>query len=343
MINLLCSGLAPSVVIPHQCGAFLLAVKKKGGSLQPIAVGEVLRRLVSKCISRVVNREASDALSPLQVGVGVPLGCESVVHAMNSVQDDPHIPSGAKWSLLLDFSNAFNCVNREMMFEEVRARIPSIAAWMECCYGAQPLLHFGDHTILSCCGVQQGDPLGPLGFALALHPIVERINRELSTLLINVWYLDDGTLCGSAQDLLKALAIIEEEGPSRGLYLNRSKSVLFIPKDDVFSHNPLPCDIPVVREGYNLLGCPIGSPAYCASSVFRRVKKMQEIIAFCQPWTIHKWRLHSYVCVLLFLSSPFLSGPALLFTSGKPLLHLTSPCLKQFQIWWVVLYLTGPG
>ena len=118
----------------------------------------------------------------------------------------------------------------------MRARIPSIAAWMECCYGAQPLLHFGDHTILSCCGVQQGDPLGPLGFALALHPIVERIKRELPTLLINVLYLDNGTFCGSAEDLLKALAIIEEDGPSRGLYLNRSKSVLFIPKDDVFSY-----------------------------------------------------------------------------------------------------------
>ena len=56
--------------------------------------------------------------------------CEFDVLATNSMQDDPHIPSGAKGSLLLDFSNAFNCVNCEMMFEEVRAHIPSIAAWM---------------------------------------------------------------------------------------------------------------------------------------------------------------------------------------------------------------------
>ena len=73
-----------------------------------------------------------------------------------------------------------------LMFGEVKTRIPSIAAWMECCYGSQPLLHFGDQTIYSCCGVQQGDPLGPLRFALALNPIVERIKRELLTLLINV-------------------------------------------------------------------------------------------------------------------------------------------------------------
>ena len=28
------------------------------------------------------------------------------------------------------------------------------------------------------CGVQQGDPLGPLGFALALHPIVRTIQHQ---------------------------------------------------------------------------------------------------------------------------------------------------------------------
>ena len=65
-----------------------------------------------------------------------------------------------------------------------------------CCYGTQPLLHLGDWTIRSRNGVQQGDPLGPLGFALALHPIIEKIREEVPDLKINVWYLDDGTLCG---------------------------------------------------------------------------------------------------------------------------------------------------
>ena len=73
------------------CGANLLAVKKKSGGLHPIAVGEVLRRLTSKCISRVVTAEVSGSLSPLQVGVGVPLGCEAIVHAVNSVLNDSSV------------------------------------------------------------------------------------------------------------------------------------------------------------------------------------------------------------------------------------------------------------
>ena len=153
-----------------------------------------------------------------------------------------------------------------------------MAAWLECCYGAQPLLHLGEHTILSKCGVQQGDPLGPLAFALALHPIVERIRREIPGLNINAWYLDDGTLCRSAEDLCAALAIVEEDGPARGLHLNRGKSLLYIPGDASFDHNPLPSDIPVNRVGFDLLGSPVGPPSFCEESVLKRVRKVQVVL-----------------------------------------------------------------
>ena len=71
------------------------------------------------------------------------------------------------------------------MFQEVRARIPSMSAWLEMRYSAQPLLQFGNFTILSCSGVQQGDPLGPLGFVLTLHSLVEKINEQVPGLVIN--------------------------------------------------------------------------------------------------------------------------------------------------------------
>ena len=279
VVKLLCAGGAPPEVVPHLCGASLFACKKKGGGLRPIAVGETLRRLTSKCISRRVQAEAFQVLTPLQVGVGVPVGCEAIVHAVAHVQDDANFHPEECWTLLLDFSNAFNCVDRGSMFREVRDRIPSMAAWMESCYAAQPVLHLGEHSILSSCGVQQGDPLGPLGFALTLQPILEKIKEEVPNLLINAWYLDDGTLCGSASDLCSALAIIEEDGPARGLHLNRAKSLLYIPADDPLIHNPLPADIPTTRGGFDLLGSPIGPAPHCESTVLRRVKKVQQILA----------------------------------------------------------------
>ena len=73
-VNHLCAGCIHPEVVPHLCGAILLASHKKGGGHRPIAVGEVLRRLVSKCLTRVVLIDALQVLTPLQVGVGVRWG-----------------------------------------------------------------------------------------------------------------------------------------------------------------------------------------------------------------------------------------------------------------------------
>lgn len=69
---------------------------------------------------------------------------------------------------------------------------------------------------------------------------MERIKLEVQGSNINAFYLDSGTLCGSRDDLIAALATVEEDGPIHSLALNRvdytscisqrtllSKSVLF--------------------------------------------------------------------------------------------------------------------
>ncbi|KAJ0925533.1 putative reverse transcriptase domain, exostosin [Helianthus annuus] len=74
----------------------------------------------------------------------------------------------------------------------------------------------------------RGDPLGPLLFALVLHPLVHRI-RDRCKLLFHAWYLDDGTLIGDATQVANALDIIRAEGPSLGLQLNIKKTEVFWP------------------------------------------------------------------------------------------------------------------
>ena len=278
VVNLLCAGCAPPSISPFLCGATLLACRKKGGGLRPIAIGEVLRRLTSKCVSWAVQADATGVLSPLQVGVGITVGCESIVHSVVSLQEDPNIPPESRCSLLVDFSNAFNSVDRGCMFQEVRSRIPSMAAWVESCYGSQPLLYLGDDKIFRSCGVQQDDPLGPLCFAPTLHPVVEQIKMEVPGLLINAWYLDDGTLCGSCSDIYSALTIIESQGPSRGLLLNKSKSLWFVLADATLPVHVLPHAVPTTNGGFELLGSPVGPPSFCESSVYGRVSKIQDML-----------------------------------------------------------------
>ena len=104
LVNLLCAGRAPPTILPFLCGASLLACNKKNGGLRPIAVGEVLRRLTSKCVSRAVQDDAIEILSPLQLGVGISVGCESIVHSVASLQEDSSVAPDSRCALLVDFS-----------------------------------------------------------------------------------------------------------------------------------------------------------------------------------------------------------------------------------------------
>ena len=82
------------------------------------------------------------------------------------------------------------------MLECVRQKAPIFAPWAELTYGQPaPLVVDENVAVLSQKGVQQGDPLGPLFFALAAHTIVERL-KTIPNLLWQGWYLDDGSLAG---------------------------------------------------------------------------------------------------------------------------------------------------
>ena len=70
-MNIVAQGKVPAAVAPYFFGANLFALVKKNGGFRPVAVGNVLRRLVSKCIAYAVAGRASEFLRPLQFGVGV--------------------------------------------------------------------------------------------------------------------------------------------------------------------------------------------------------------------------------------------------------------------------------
>ena len=321
-INLLCSGRVPNVVTPFVCGATLLPCQKKDGGLHPIAIGEVIRRLTSKCVARAIQADAVRILSPLQVGVGIPAGCEAIVHSLSSILQGTTSPE-SRCTLLVDFSNAFNSIDHGLLFLEARARIPAISAWLECCYGSQPLLFLGDHTILSCSGVQQGDPLGPLPFALALHPLVEQIKREVLGLRLNLWYLDDGTLCGSPADLSAALSLLEAGGPPSGLFLNRRKCHLIVPEDATCNLYLLPSEIPMSSGGFVLLGSPFGSSSFCTLVVLKRVAKIRDTLSALKSVQDSQ--------IQLTLVRACLSLPKISFALRTCAPHLILPALEAFN------------
>jgi len=71
--------------------------------------------------------------------------------------------------------------------------------------------------------MQQGDPLGPTLFALAIHGVTSEVKSDQ-----NVWYLDDGCISGDPQTVLSNPAIIRNGLSSTGLEINNSKCELLI-------------------------------------------------------------------------------------------------------------------
>ena len=132
--------------------------------------------------------------------------------------------------LQVDFKNAFGSVFREQMLKEVKARCPLLLPYAAACY-RYPNYLFGDGFDLSSSrGVQQGDVCGPALFALA--PLILRLGEI--PLLLNVWYLDDGVLCGKAEDIKKALELLQNYCAEIDLELNLAKCKLFDPAVYIF-------------------------------------------------------------------------------------------------------------
>ena len=180
----------------------MLALNKKGGGVRPITVSYTLRRLAAKCANNHVIDERGKAMQPQQLGVGVTGGAEAAVHAVcrlvSNMPDDNVI-------VRLDFSNAFNCIRRDLILEAIAARSPEIYSLVHSAYSCEPILAFGDREIFSREGAQQGDPLGLLQFCEAIHPLLCDLQST-----VKIGFMDDVTLSGSLHSVKQDVITIRD-------------------------------------------------------------------------------------------------------------------------------------
>eukprot|EP00731_Ephydatia_muelleri_P038663 Em0851g2a len=146
VINLLASGQAPAAISQYMVGGSLVALRKGTQDIRPIAVGESLRRLTSKCLCSLIKEDASAFFQPFQFGVALPQGCEKCL-ASPSLTNAPYIFPSSSHGQHGAMANTLSCGHSM-------------------------------GTLTSEAGVQQGDPLGPFYFALVLHHLVLSISKD---------------------------------------------------------------------------------------------------------------------------------------------------------------------
>ena len=164
--------------------------------------------------------KAADFFQPLQFGVACRAGAKKVIHGLR-ICIEVHWSDDDFVAFKVDMKNAFNAVSRQALVEECATFFPKILPWVSWCYGSHTLLWHPLGQISSESEVQQGDPLGPLFFALVLQKLISSADAD-----DQAWYLDDDALAGNRPAVLRAMHIIEEIGPALGLYINVTKCEL---------------------------------------------------------------------------------------------------------------------
>ncbi|KAJ2948225.1 hypothetical protein O0L34_g10035 [Tuta absoluta] len=151
-------------------------------------------------------------LQPHQVGFGTTLGCEAAIHATRAFAMNPENTDCV--IVKVDLKNAFNSVERDTILAEVKDFIPSLYPFFHQCYAEKSHLSYCSQ-IPSQVGAQQGDPLGPLIFSLAIHKVVTSLKSSL-----NVWYLDDGTIGGTTESVAEDVRTLVAGLSHLGLQVN---------------------------------------------------------------------------------------------------------------------------
>ncbi|CAN0517664.1 unnamed protein product, partial [Laminaria digitata] len=136
--------------------------------------------------------------------------------------------------VLTDCSNAFNTVNRTAVLEEVANCVPALTPLVAKCCGTRPADVFfrmdtGETRTIACSSdVQQGDPMGPAMFCLALRPGLKRFRQEFEGEGVKaVAYMDDVSLglTGITANTVRAFAFLRRELDDIGIVVNAAKTV----------------------------------------------------------------------------------------------------------------------
>jgi len=192
-------------------------------------------------------------VAPSQLGFGVPLGAEAAAHAARTFLTN--LGTGQAM-LKIDFSNAFSTLRSDEMLKFIHRELPALYPFIQSCYFHKSFLQFGQFTMVSDEGHYARRPTQPsvfCGTALSL------INWTKSA--FNCWYMDDGTISGAVEQLMKDFRVIVKEGEKFGLVVNTRKCKVITDDDDVIEKFRLVApEITHVRtSAVMLLGAPAGS------------------------------------------------------------------------------------
>ena len=155
-------------------------------------MGEVIGRVIGKCVMKVTKEDVLDAIGSLQVCTGLRSGSEAAVHLMYFRFEEEETDA----VLLIDSSNASSASNRVAALHNIRVLCRPIATYaINTCRQPARLFITGGNELRSAEGTTQGDPLTMAIYAIGPPPLITRLG--ISSDLKQCWYVVDasGSVC----------------------------------------------------------------------------------------------------------------------------------------------------
>jgi hypothetical protein len=277
-LALVAKKLSSTYVDPKGLATFtasrLIAIDKQPG-VRPIAIGEVVRRIISKAILAVVKTDILEVTGSIQLCAGQDSGCEAAVHAMRVILQD----ESTEAALLVDAQNAFNCLNRQLALVNIHRICPSIAATLTNLYREDANLYVQNETVHSCEGVMQGDPLAMAMFALGVTPLI----RELQGIR-QIWFADDAASGGSLESVYRWWNKLMEIGPRYGYHPNPKKTWLIVKEENAEAAHSLLLNsgVNITTSGHRHLGAALGNSTFVREFVVTKVENWRrELEVLC--------------------------------------------------------------
>ena len=258
-----------------------------GAEIRPLGVGEFFRRNIASTLMHAnqksfrhhflgqASRSAEQTRQPYQFAVSVKAGTDMLIHSVRlllSLKTDYSV-------IKIDAVNAFNNVCRIAMLQQLRQHFPTLAGFFEEMYLGHPPTDKGPRILFNCGadgkvrviwsreGTTQGDPAGPMLFAMALHPALQLIQEALGQEVYVLAYLDDIFLLVPTNAVAHALRTTQQVLMTNcNLPLKLKKCHVYHPPDHNlpanFLNDPLLKEVQTTTQGVEVVGAPVGTPDY---------------------------------------------------------------------------------
>ena len=276
----LAKKIATQMVDPSVLDAFtacrLIPLNKNPG-VRPIGISEVLRRLIGKCIMFALKNDIQETVGTLQVAAGLKGGAEAAIHSMRDIYEN----DASDAVVLVDATNAFNMLNRQVALHNIQVLMPSFAIILINTYRHPSRLFItGGKELLSREGTTQGDNMAMAFYALGTAPLVQ----DLSVLVPDVkqvWLADDAVGAGRLAKLREWWDILVTHGIMFGFHVNESKSWLILKNADAIDEASelfQGTGLNITTSGRRHLGAALGNDDFRSSYVSEKVKGWSEEI-----------------------------------------------------------------